>query len=118
VKFHGLEFFGVLERATGPAVTEATDRTFDQYAADVVYRFAPREQVFAGARYNKVEGQLAGIANDVAAERWQIGGGWFVTPNVLIKAEFVNQEFTGYPTTNIRNGGKFQGLMLEGVVAF
>jgi len=65
-----------------------------------------------------VEGQLAGIADDVGADRWQVGGGWFVTPNVLMKAEYVTQEFTGYPTTNIRRGGKFNGFMVEGVVAF
>jgi hypothetical protein len=118
VKCHGLEFFGVIERAKGRASTEAADREFNQYAADVVYRFAPREQFFAGVRYNKAEGQLAGIPTDVGADRWQIGGGWFVTPNVLMKAEYVSQEFKGYPTTNIRNGGKFKGLMLEGVVAF
>ena len=118
VKYRGLEFFGVIERAEGRASTEAADRTFNQYAADLVYRFAPREQLFAGVRFNKVEGQLAGIPTDVGADRWQIGGGWFVTPNVLVKAEYVNQEFKGYPATNIRNGGKFNGLMLEGVVAF
>ena len=118
VKYHGLEFFGVLERAKGRANTEAADREFDQYAADLVYRFAPREQAFAGVRFNRVEGQLAGIADDVGADRWQVGGGWFVTPNVLMKAEYVTQEFTGYPTTNIRRGGKFNGFMVEGVVAF
>jgi hypothetical protein len=30
----------------------------------------------------------------------------------------VNQEFLNYPATNIRNGGRFNGIMLEGVVAF
>ena len=50
--------------------------------------------------------------------RWQFGGGWFVTPNVLAKVEYVNQKYFGYPTTNIRNGGQFKGFMLEGVVAF
>jgi hypothetical protein len=118
VKFHGLEVFGVLERATGRASTEATDRTWNQYAADVVYRFLPREQAFAGVRYNKVEGALLGIPNDVGADRWQLAGGWFVTPNVLVKAEYVKQEYKGFPTTNIRNGGTFRGMMLEGVVAF
>jgi hypothetical protein len=118
IKYGGLEFFGVLERATGRASTEPDDRTFNQYAADVVYRFAPREQFFAGVRFNRAEGQLAGIPTDVAADRWQVGGGWFVTPNVLMKAEYVNQAFKGYPTTNIRHDGKFKGLMLEGVVAF
>jgi len=117
VKFHGLELFGVLERATGKASTEAADREFTQYAADVVYRFAG-DNVFLGARYNKAHGQLAGLVNEVGAERWQFGGGWFLIPGVLTKAEYVSQKFTGYPAGHIRNGGKFHGFMLEGVVAF
>jgi hypothetical protein len=118
VKFHGLEVFGVVERAEGKASAEPTNRAWNQYATDVVYRFFPQEQVYAGVRYNKVEGRLAGIANDVGADRWQVGGGWFVTPNVLMKGEYVNQQYNGYPSTNIRNGGTFHGLMLEGVVGF
>ena len=37
---------------------------------------------------------------------------------ILAKAEYVDQKYFGYPTTNIKNGGKFHGVMLEGVVAF
>jgi hypothetical protein len=117
VKFRGLELFGVLERATGRASTEPAEREFKQYAADVVYRFAG-ENVFVGARYNKAQGELAGFVDEVGADRWQLGGGWFVIPGVLMKAEYVNQKFTGYPANHIRNGGKFHGMMLEGVVAF
>ena len=118
VKFRGLELFGVLERAEGKAATEATERTFKQHAADVVYRFLPDEKLFVGVRYNKAQGQLAGIPGDVGAKRWQVGAGWFITPGLLAKAEYVNQKYFGYPTANIKNGGEFKGLMLEGVVAF
>jgi hypothetical protein len=118
VKFRGLEVFGVIERAEGRAFTEATDRTWNQYAVDTVYRFLPDEKAFAGVRYNKATGALAGITGDVGAERWEVGGGWFILPGLLAKAEYVNQKYIGYPATNIKNGGKFHGLMLEGVVAF
>jgi hypothetical protein len=118
VKFHGLELFGVVERAKGGASTEASDRTWNQYAADIVYRFFPREQVYAGVRYNRADGTLAGIAGDLVVDRWQVAGGWFVTPNILIKSEYVNQEYDGFPVTNIRNGAKFNGMMLEGVIGF
>jgi len=118
VKYHGLEVFGVVERAKGRASTEAADRTWNQYAADVVYRFLPREQMYTGIRYNRVEGTLAGIDNQVGANRWQLAGGWFVTPNVLMKAEYVTQEYKGFPAANIRSGGRFNGMMLEGVIAF
>ena len=118
VKFRGLELFGVVERAKGRAFTEATDRTWNQFAFDAVYRFMPREQMYAGLRYNKAEGTVVGMANDVGAERWQLAGGWFITRNVLAKAEYVTQTYNGYPVTNIRNGGTFHGMVLEGVVGF
>ena len=51
-------------------------------------------------------------------EAREFGGGWFITPGLLAKAEYVNQTYFGYPAGNIKNGGKFDGLMLEGVVAF
>jgi hypothetical protein len=118
VKYRGLEAFGVLERAEGKASTELTERVWKQYAVDTVYRFMPDETLFVGVRYNKATGELAGISGDVGANRWQVGGGWFITPSVLAKVEYVNQKYVGYPTTNIRNGGKFNGMMLEGVIAF
>jgi len=34
------------------------------------------------------------------------------------KIEFVRQNYGVFPTTDIRNGGKFQGFMIEGAVAF
>jgi hypothetical protein len=116
VKFGGLELFGVIERAEGRASTEAADRQFDQLALDVVYRLG--DSLYAGARHNRVKGTLAGMTSDVEADRWQVGGGWFITSSMLLKAEYVNQEFKGYPATHIRNGGKFKGLMFEAVVAF
>ena len=118
VKFRGLEVFGVLERAQGKASAEVAERIWKQYAVDTVYRFLPNETLFVGARYNRAHGELAGITGDVGADRWQVGGGWFITPNVLAKAEYVNQKYFGYPTTNIKNGGTFNGMMLEGVIAF
>ena len=118
IKFRGLELFGVVERAKGRAFTEATERTWNQVAFDAVYRFMPRDQMYAGLRYNKAEGTVVGMANDVGADRWQLAGGWFITRNVLAKAEYVTQTYNGYPVTNIRNGGTFHGMVLEGVVGF
>jgi hypothetical protein len=71
-----------------------------------------------GGRYNTANGRLAGMTTDVGAERYEIGGGWFLTQSVLLKAEYVNQKYNDFPTLDIRNGGKFNGLMFEGVVAF
>lgn len=118
VKYRGLEVFGVAERATGRANTELADRTWTQYAVDTVYRFLPDDAMFAGVRYNRARGELAGMPGEVGADRWEVGGGWFLTPNVLAKAEYLNQEYVGFPPTNIRHEGKFHGFMLEGVIGF
>src|SRR5688572_5611837 len=118
VKYRGLELFGVVERAEGRASTEVTQRVWKQYALDTVYRFLPEEVMFVAARYNRARGELAGISGDVGANRWQLSAGWFVTPNVLAKAEYVTQDYVGFPASNIKNGGTFNGMMLEGVVAF
>ena len=118
VKFRGVELFGVLERSEGKASAEVTERVWKQYAVDAVYRFLPDEKLFVGARYNRAHGVLGGIPGEVGASKWQFGGGWFITPNVLAKAEYVSQKYSGYPAANIKNGGTFNGMMLEGVIAF
>jgi len=118
VKFRGLEVFGVLERSEGRAANEPNERVWKQYAVDTVYRFLADEKLFVGVRYNRAEGTLAGIPNELGAERWQVGGGWFILPGLLAKVEYVDQKFFGYPATHIRNGGRFHGLIAEGVVAF
>jgi len=118
VKFRGAEVFGVFERAKGKALTEATEREFNQYAVDAVYRFMPKEAAYVGARFNRAEGYLAGITDQVGADRWQVSAGWFVIPGVLAKVEYVDQKFFGFPAANIKSGGRFKGLMAEGVVAF
>jgi len=117
VKVGGVELFGNIETMTGAAATEKTRRTLRQLVGEGLYRFAG-DKLYAGGRINSVHGQLAGIATDVSVKRYQVGGGWFVTPNVLSKIEFVRQSYENFPTSDIRNGGKFQGFMIEGVVAF
>src|SRR6476661_4591806 len=117
LKYRGAEFFGNVQTMTGAADSELHRRTLRQYAGDLLYRFAS-DQLYVGGRYNLVEGQLPGIANDISVNRMQLGGGWYVTPNVLAKMEYVNQKYNDFPTTDIRSGGKFKGVMVEGVVAF
>ena len=118
VKLGGLELFGVIEQAKGKAVTEAKDREWSQYAGDIVYRFLADDRVFVAGRYNTAKGELAGITDKVSVDRYQLGGGWFLTPNVMLKAEWVNQKYNDFPVADIRSGGKFKGYVLEGVVAF
>ena len=118
LKFRGAELFGVIERSKGRANTEAADRTWNQFAVDAVYRFMADEKLFVGARYNRVEGALAGIIGDVGADRYQVAAGWFILPGLMMKGEYVSQKYFGYPPANVRNGGRFNGMMLEAIVAF
>lgn len=117
IKYQGLELFGNIEQAKGRATAETADRTWNQYVGEAVYRFLD-DQLYVAGRYNSARGQLSGITGDVGANRYQLGGGWFVTPNIMAKAEYVNQKYNDFPSTDIRNGGRFSGIMIEGVVAF
>jgi hypothetical protein len=118
IKFRGAELFGVIEQSKGRAATEAATRKWNHVAVDAVYRFLPDEKAFFAVRYNRAEGALAGIAGDVGADRYQFAAGWFILPGLMAKGEYVSQKYFGYPATNVRNGGRFNGMMLEGVVAF
>lgn len=118
IKLNGLELFGNLERARGRAQGETANREMKQYVGEATYRFLDANKLFVAARYNRVSGQLKGMTNDISVNRYQVGGGWFMTPNILTKLEFVNQKYNDFPTTDIRNGGQFKGFMVEGTVAF
>ncbi len=118
VKIRGLEFFGNIEQATGKAASELGNRTWSQYSGEVIYRFMPREQLYVGARYNTAAGGLVGVANAVSVDRTQLAAGWFVTPALLTKIEWVTQKYNDFPANDIRNGGAFRGFMVEGAVAF
>jgi hypothetical protein len=117
IKFQGLELFGNIETVTGKGDAETRRRTLRQQVADVVYRFAGNRLYVAG-RYDGVEGQMPNIPNDISVKRGEFGGGWFVTPIILAKAEYVTQKYNDFPVTDIRNGGKFSGFMITGTVAF
>jgi hypothetical protein len=118
IKVFGAEFFGSFETATGGAFTEPKLRTLHQNVYEGLYRFFD-DRIYLGGRYNTLKGQLISKSStDETVTRYQLGGGWFVTPNVLAKLEWVNQKYDNFPTTDIRNGGKFNGFMIQGVVGF
>jgi hypothetical protein len=117
IKYRGLEFFGNFEQTKGSTRMETEDRTWNQLGADFVYRFGAAEKYYLAGRYNTVNGTLAG-GPDVSIDRIQAGGGWFVTRNILAKLEYVNQNYNDFAPTDIRNGGRFNGLMIEAVIGF
>ncbi len=119
LKYKGLEFFGTIEDAKGRAITETSDRKATQYAADLIYRFPADQQNFwVGFRYNTVNAQLAGMTTNVTVNREAGSFGWFLTKNIMTKVEYVNQEYDGYPSNNILNGGKFKGVVVEASIGF
>lgn len=117
LKYNGLEFFGTFERASGKANAEADSRSFTQYAAELLYRFGPSENIYVGGRYNQVSGEMAG-GSDIDITRFNLAAGWFMTKNILTKLEYVNQKYEGFPKADLRNGGQFDGIMLEAVISF
>jgi hypothetical protein len=118
VKLGGLELFGVVERAEGKATAETQTRAWEQYVAEAVYRFLPGEPLYVGARYNTVQGQLRGMAAEVGVDRTALAAGWYITPNILMKGEYVTQRYHDFPAADIRNGGRFDGFVVEAGLAF
>jgi hypothetical protein len=119
VKLGGLELFGVLERAEGKALTEATRREVTQYAADAVYRFLG-DRLYVAGRYNTVQGDpTPGPAdNDITIDRQVVSGGWFISPNILTKVEYVTQKYDGFASTDILHGAKFNGFVVQAAISF
>jgi hypothetical protein len=76
------------------------------------------EQFYVGGRYNSVSGQLQNQETaKVTVSRTNVGGGWFMTKNILMKAEYVSQTYTDYLSGPFQ-GGKFNGFMIEACIAF
>lgn len=123
-KFQGLEVFGTLENAKGSTHAENNNsalgkRKANQFAIDGVYRLGKNEEVFIGARYNVVNGQfLNSNKAEQKVDRTSIAAGWYLLPQVLLKAEYVTQKYADFPDTNILNGGKFNGIVVQAVVGF
>lgn len=119
-KYKGFEIFGTYEIAKGcnNSTDNGVKRTINQYAVEGIYRFGQKENVFVGARYNSVTGELAGIADDITINRASFAAGWFLTKNVMLKGEYVDQKYKDFPTADYRSGGKFNGYVVEATIAF
>ena len=120
VKYAGFEVFGTYENAKGRTKNETSTRTMDQFSIDGVYRFGSKENVFIGAKYNTVSGRLAGTAftKDISVNRTAFAAGWFLTRNILLKGEYVIQNYVDFPTSDYRATGKFNGVVIEAIVGF
>lgn len=135
VKFAGLEFFGTWEYAKGKNAFEngegstygvVNNRQTHQTSGELIYRFGKSENLYVGARYQKLTSNLAfgqsasapGTLFPISIDRTSIAAGWFVTRNVLLKGEYVSQQYDGYPDTERFYEGKFSGFVIQGAISF
>jgi hypothetical protein len=118
IKYCGLELFGTYEVANGRAITELDTRTATQYAIDLIYRFPASEKFWIAGRYNSVTATLVTGQPDVTISRVVGSVGWFLTHNIMLKVEYVDQEYKDFVIPDIRADGKFNGYMVEASVGF
>lgn len=123
LKVKGFELFGTYENAKGRTKTEINERKANQVAIDGIYRFGKDEKTFLGVRYNVANIRLANTAaitytGDVKVDRTALAGGWFLTKNILLKAEYVIQKYKDFPVQDYRSSGQFKGYVVEAVVGF
>lgn len=125
IQYKGLEFFGIFENSKGNRVEGNTKGSFTQLGTELLYRFGEQSQFYVAGRYNSVKGNAGYAAgttkpNDQEVTRTNIGAGWFMTKNVLMKAEYVNQSYNSDTTvwSNTLSGAEMNGLVIEAVISF
>lgn len=128
LKYKGLEITGSYETISGSNYADVSEgkwlkREFTQYSAEANYRFLKQEKAYIGIRQTGMSGEPRGVLSNgaqakVNISRTAIAAGWFPTKNLLLKTEYVNQNYKDFPTTDYRFGGKFNGFVIEAVVGF
>jgi hypothetical protein len=122
VRWNGIEAFASIDNYKGKSLAEPTWRTWTQNSVEMLYRFWD-DKLYAGGRVNTAQGTLLSTptityTNDVGLQRNAFAAGWYVTPVLLLKGEYMKQDYYRFPARDIRNGGKIQGFTVEGVVSF
>jgi hypothetical protein len=117
VQIGGFEFFGVWETARGGPKAQTEDNEVDQISGEAAYRFLGN-RLYVAARHNRVTGNLTATLRDVESTRNTFAVGWFVTPGMLLKGEYVTQEYQGWSANHILNGGKFNGFVVQAALTF
>ena len=95
------------------------EETWSYYAGDVVYKITP--SLYAAARYSAAQtDMLQGAATNGKVTRYQIGGGLWLTRNLLAKVEYVDQKYSGFRAGQVVNNGidagkspSFKGVISE-----
>ena len=102
----------------------APEETWNYYAGDVLYKITPA--LYAAARYSAATtDRLAGRETDGKVNRIQVGGGFWLTKNMLMKLEYVTQKYSGFRQGDMVNNGiqawrdpEFNGFVAEVSFAF
>lgn len=115
VKFKGFEFFGIYEMISAKAFN-TQDLTYTQLGAEALYRFGANDQLYVGGRYNTVTGDDSAEGMDIS--RFNVGGGWFITDNIMAKVEYMQQNYEGDGWAGRFDEGEFNGVVVEAVVSF
>jgi len=110
VKYFGAEFFGTLESVKG-TLLNGTEFDFGQFALEGLYRLGSDEQFFLGVKYNAAKNNTPSRIN-----RLEAGAGWFPLKNIVIKAEYVDQNYKNFDVYG--GGGGFDGIMVESAISF
>lgn len=123
IKFKGLELFGIYEVANGNRqFTEPTtdkEGAYTQMAGELIYRFGKNEKFYLAGRYNTISGKMresATVTQEI--NRLNIGGGWYLSKNILTKIEYVKQSYSGDGWTGRFAGAEFSGVNVEAVIGF
>lgn len=101
--------------------TPVTDSegAFTQLVAELRFRFGGKEQFYVGGRYNTVTGKLLkSDTKDLVITRVNAGAGWFISKNVLVKVEYMDQQYTGDAWTGRFAGAGFNGVNVEAAISF
>jgi len=117
VKFGGLEFLGTAEFTSGRGSFEAESRNWTQLHGELLYRFGEAEDVYIGAKYNTASGELSNGV-DVGINRLAFAAGWYMTKNMMVKGEYVVQNYEDFAVGSQYNEGSFNGAVLEAVISF
>lgn len=117
VKFQGLEVFGVVEMANNG--DDAVGGGFTHIGAEALYRFGGTEQFYIGGRYNTVSGEYSDGGGTLDINRINVGGGFFLTKNVIAKLEYVTSTYDGDGIAGTKlQGAEFSGVNIEAAISF
>ena len=95
--------------------------SWSYYGGDITYYLTPA--LYVAGRYSAASSSMyKGInvsANLVNANRIQIGAGVWVTKTMLLKLEYVNQQYKNFPVSSgYGNNARFHGFTTQFSVAF